>query len=74
MDFHSHFSDDSTHNAATTFDNINNFIHLMYENNLFIKDGILYDNKDGCSKQCICENSMRLLSVFAFTSIVIIYI
>ena len=50
MDFHSHFSDDSAHNAATTFEHMNIFIHCMYDNNLFRKDGIIYDTTDGCSK------------------------
>ena len=46
MDFHSHFSDDSDQNAATTFENMKEFIHWMYENKLFINDGIIYDTKD----------------------------
>ena len=44
----------------------------MYENNVYIKDGIIYDTIYGCIKQYICENSMWLLSVLAFTYIVII--
>ena len=45
----------------------------MYENNLFIKDCIINDNTDWCSKQYICANSMWKWSVLAFTHIVIIY-
>ena len=41
MNFHSHFSDDSAENAATTFDNIKKFVHWMYENSLFKKYGII---------------------------------
>ena len=72
MHFHSHFSDDSVHNYATTFEHMNNSIHWMYEENLFIMDGIIYDTTYGCSKQYICTNSMWLLSVLDFTNRVII--
>ena len=73
MDFHSHFSDDSAQNVATTCEHTRNFIHCMYEVNLFTKDGIVYDNTDRCSKQCRCANILRLLSVLSFTRIVIIH-
>ena len=39
----------------------------MYENNLLIKYGIIYDNKYICSKRCICTNAMWLLYVLVFT-------
>ena len=42
MYFHSHFSDDSDQNAATTYEHMKNFIHWMYEENLFINNGIIY--------------------------------
>ena len=51
MDFHSHYSDDSIQNADTIFEHMKNFIQCMYDNNLFIKDGIIYDTTDGCSKK-----------------------
>ena len=73
MDFHSHFLDESAHNAATTFEDMNNSIHWMYENNLFIEYGIIYDATDGCNKQYTCSNSMQLLFVLAFIYILIIY-
>ena len=50
MDFHSHFSNDSAHNSATTFEHMNKFIHWMYENNFFINYGIIYDTTDVCIK------------------------
>ena len=53
MDFHSNVSDVSAQSAATTFERIKKFIHWMYENSLFIKDGIIYDNTNGFSKQYI---------------------
>ena len=43
MYFHSHFSIDSDQNAATAFEQMKNFIHWMYEENLLIKDGVIYD-------------------------------
>ena len=51
MDFHSYFSDKSAQNAATTFEYTKKFIHWMYENNLFINDGIIHDTKDIWNKQ-----------------------
>ena len=56
MDFHSHFSDEYSHNSATKFEHMKNFIHWMYEHNLFIKDVIIYDIKYGCIKQYRCAN------------------
>ena len=44
----------------------------MYENILLIKDGIIYDNIDGCRKQYIYANEIWLLSVLEFTYRVII--
>ena len=72
MDFHSHFSDDSTHHDATAFDHMKKFIHCIYQNKLFIKYGIIYDTKDGCSKQYRSANEMWIFSVLEFTHIVII--
>ena len=44
-----------------------NFIQRMYGNNFFIKDGIIYDNADGCSKQYIHANEMWILSALELT-------
>ena len=71
-DFHSHFLDDSAQNTDTKFEHMNNFIHWMYENTFFIKDGIMYDTIYVCSKQYRYANAMWLLSVLAFTYKVII--
>ena len=48
-------------------------IHRIYLNNFFIKDGILYDTTDGCSKQYRCANVMWILFVLEFSYKVIIY-
>ena len=45
----------------------------MYDNIVFIKDDIIYDTIDGCSKQYRSANEMWLLSVLLFTCIMIIY-
>ena len=58
MDFHSHFPYDSSQNAATTFEHMKKFIHCMYEEILSIKDGIIYDNTYGCSKQYRFKNTL----------------
>ena len=56
MDLQSHFSCYSAYNYATTFGKIKKIIHWIYENNLFIKYGIIYDTTDGYRKQYIFEN------------------
>ena len=48
------------------------FVHWMYENNFIIKNGIIYDTTDGCSRQFVCSNTMCLLSILAFTYRVIV--
>ena len=73
MDLHLYFSDDSAQNADTRFQHMKKFIHWMYENDLFIKDVIIYDTTYGCSKQFICSNSTRMLSALVFIYRVIIY-
>ena len=49
------------------------FIQWMCENNLFIKDGIIYDTTYGCIKRCTYANEMWLFSVLEFTHRGIIY-
>ena len=48
--FHSHFSDEYSQNKAYTFEHMKYCIHWMYKNNLFIKEGIIYDTIGGCIK------------------------
>ena len=45
----------------------------MYEENVFIKDGLLYDTAYGCSKQYRYTNAMCILYLLEFTNRVIIY-
>ena len=72
MYFHSHFSDEYDQNIDTAFKHMKIFIHWMHENNLFIKDSIIYVNIDVGRKKYICENSIWLLYVLEFTYILII--
>ena len=58
MDFDSHFSYNSAHNAAATFEHMKKFIQWMYQNNLFKKDTIIYDTTYGCRKKCKFANAM----------------
>ena len=44
----------------------------MYENNLFINDGIIYDTTNGQSIQCRCVNAIGILSVLEFPHTMII--
>ena len=66
MVFRSHFSDEYDNNASTTCEHMKTFIHWMYEDNLFIKDCIVYVNIYGCSKEYKCANELWLLSVLEF--------
>ena len=45
----------------------------MYKDNFFIKDSIIYDTSDGCSKKYRCEDELCLLLALSFTYRVIIY-
>jgi hypothetical protein len=66
MDFHSHFSDLSKQNAATTFEHMKTSITHMLENNIIAPGYIIYDTTDGCTKQYRCANAMYLLSKLSF--------
>ena len=46
VDFYSYFSDNSAPNVANTFKHMKKFIYLMYDNNLYITYGIIYDSID----------------------------
>ena len=63
MYFHSNVLDDSAQNAANKFEHMKKFINWMYENNLFIKYGMINYTTDGCIKQYRFANEMWLLSV-----------
>ena len=72
MEFQSHFSDASAHNADTTFEHMKNSSTGCMRIFFFVKGGKLYDTTDGCGKQYICANVLWLLSVLAFIYRVII--
>ena len=66
MKYHSHFSDDSAHNEATTCEYIKKFIHWMYDTNLVINDGVISGTAYGCITQYRCENTLCNLLVLSF--------
>ena len=72
MDFHSHFSDASKQNAATTFEHMKTSINHMLENHKIAPGYVIYDTTDGCSKQYRCANAMYLLSKLSFMYQVVI--
>ena len=75
INFHPHFSDDSVHNVATTFEHMKTFIHWMYENNLFRKGDMIYGTTDGCSKKYrFCKFNMAIHCTGVYINIGSIYI
>jgi hypothetical protein len=65
MEFHSHFSNDSRQDAATTAAHLTVLLDLLKTNGQFMEGSTLYDETDGCGKQCRCSNAIYLLSVLA---------
>jgi hypothetical protein len=65
MEFHSHFSDDSRQDAATTTAHLTVLLDLLKERGKHCMGSTLCDETDGCSKQHRCSNAVHLLSVLA---------
>jgi hypothetical protein len=65
MEFHSHFSNDSRQDAATTAAHLTVLLDLLKTNGQFMEGSTLYDETDGCGKQYRCSNAIYLLSVLA---------
>ena len=72
MKYHSHFSDDSAHNEATTCEYIKKFIHWMYDTNLVINDGVISGTTYGCITQYRCASAWCTLLVLIFKYILVI--
>jgi hypothetical protein len=66
MQFHSHFSDASRQDAATTHSHMVVLLNLLKSRGE-LKSGrtILFDETDGCGKQYRCGNALYLLSVLS---------
>eukprot|EP00966_Prymnesium_polylepis_P017924 413578-Prymnesium_polylepis.1 len=67
MAFHSHFSDESRQDAATTHAHMTVlFEHLKEIGELIVGIGMtVWDDTDGCGKQYRCGTAMYLLSILA---------
>eukprot|EP00978_Attheya_sp_CCMP212_P009408 scaffold22285_cov77-Attheya_sp.AAC.1 len=48
--FHSHFSDMSTQNAATTTKHLNSMLDCLFQNGQIVRGGTMYDTADGCRR------------------------
>ena len=66
MAFHSHISDDSRQDAATTHAHM--LIMIGFIRTIELLDGhVLWDDTDGCGKQYRCGTALQLLSQIAFS-------
>ena len=65
MEFHSHFSDKSRQDAATTTAHMIVLINRLFEDGVFSKNGTMLDDTDGCAKQYRCAVAIYLLSMFS---------
>lgn len=69
LETHSHFSDDSDQNAATTHAHMCKLITKLLEMEAMKPDGtwIMFDETDGCAKQYRCGTALFLMSLLAVT-------
>ena len=65
MEFHSHFSNHSRQDAATTAAHLTVLLDLLRSKGKYFVGCTLYDETDGCAKQYRCSNAIYLLSVLA---------
>ena len=63
--FHSHFSDMSKQNAATTTKHLQSMLDCLFTNGQMVRGGTMYDTTDGCACQYRCSKAFFLLSVIA---------
>ena len=62
LEFHSHFSDDSRHDASTTNAHMMKMIDNMRQKNQDISECTIWESTDGCSKQYRCGAALYFLS------------
>jgi hypothetical protein len=65
MEFHSHFSDFSRQDAATTNAHMTVLLEVLKQRLEFREGSTMYDDTDGCAKQYRCGNALYLLSVLS---------
>jgi hypothetical protein len=67
MEFHSHFSDNSKQDAATTHEHMDHLVNLLFEKGVMKRGSWMLDNTDGCAKQYRCGTALYLLALLAVT-------
>jgi hypothetical protein len=65
MEFHSHFSDNSKQDAATTHEHMDRLVSLLLERGVLKRGGWVLDHTDGCAKQYRCGTALYLLALLA---------
>jgi hypothetical protein len=65
MEFHSHFSDDSKQDAASTHANMETLIKHLMQTGRMKEGSVMFDGTDGCSKQYRCGAALFLLSLLS---------
>jgi hypothetical protein len=65
MEFHSHFSDNSKQDAATTHEHMDRLVNLLLERGVLKRSSWILDHTDGCAKQYRCGTAMYLLALLA---------
>lgn len=73
FDFHSHFSDYSKQDTATTFEHICAMFKIHEEVHGSIhKNSVFLDHTDGCAKQYRSDNALYLLSIIVLKYLIVI--
>jgi hypothetical protein len=65
MEFHSHFSDNSKQDAATTHEHMDRLVNLLLQRGVLKCGGWILDHTDGCAKQYRCGTALYLLALLA---------
>ena len=63
--FHLHLSDSKLQNAATTTCHLTTLLDQLFQNNIMLRHGTMWDQTDGCGKQYRCSVAYYLLSVLS---------
>jgi hypothetical protein len=72
MEFHSHFSDFSKQDAASTYAHTDKLVTVLFESGRMKRGGTMFESTDGCTKQYRCGTACFLLSLLAVTRQIII--
>jgi hypothetical protein len=72
MEFHSHFSDNSKQDAATSHEHMDLLVNLLFQKGVMKRGSWMLDNTDGCAKQYRCGTALYLLALLAVTYDIVI--